>query len=114
MRIRRLDSTGSQHTRTQKHLFFTTAIIISFVQHKLLKINVRRYFQILIVSLPREQQWNYGVIVGELRQTCQELSSQMKTMQFLNDRNSRAADMVTEIAERSKQYENRSKLYQLL
>ncbi|VVC28892.1 Hypothetical protein CINCED_3A022692 [Cinara cedri] len=58
-----------------------------------------------------EQKSSYNLTVTQLCRTCEDLSSQMKTMTFLNNRNLRAADMVTEIDEYSKLYENRKKLY---
>lgn len=49
------------------------------------------------------------MIVEELSQTCDEISSHLHNMVFFNNRNKRVAEMVIEINQSSKQFEERSK-----
>lgn len=46
--------------------------------------------------------------------TCEELSNQLKNMLFFNNRNLRVAEIMTEITQSSKQFEEKSKIFTAL
>lgn len=51
----------------------------------------------------------YNLTVEDLSQNCDELNSQLKNMAFFNLRNLRAAEMMHDIDEKSKQHEEKIK-----